>query len=101
MKEEKTVNLSVVILEVATYNGQSRVPPHWEANLSHWLKYSVLNTFFPLKVRLTRSGSTMSTTGGGPDHHGYSWSDSKDPAVHKHNWTDINKTGKLLTEFQS
>ncbi len=41
----------------------------------------------------------MSTTGGGPDHHGYLLVRLKDHRGPEHDWTDISKTGKLLTEL--
>ena len=44
-----------------------------------------------------RSGAPISALGGGPDYHGYSWADSKDAAGPDHNWTDISKTGTLLS----
>jgi subtilisin family serine protease len=47
----------------------------------------------------SRMGSLISTMGGGPDFHGYSWTDSNDPAGPKHVWNDISKTGDLLTEL--
>jgi subtilisin family serine protease/alpha-tubulin suppressor-like RCC1 family protein/uncharacterized membrane protein len=45
-----------------------------------------------------REGMPVSTLGGGPDLHGYNWTDSNDAAGPAHQWKDISKTGKLLSE---
>tara|TARA_B100001057_G_scaffold220615_1_gene220994 strand:- start:2917 stop:12516 length:9600 start_codon:yes stop_codon:yes gene_type:complete len=45
-----------------------------------------------------REGMPVSTLGGGPDLHGYNWTDSHDAAGPAHQWKDISKTGKLLSE---
>ena len=47
----------------------------------------------------SREGSPISTLGGGPDYHGYSWSDSTDDAGPEHTWTDISETGVLLEDL--
>ena len=48
-----------------------------------------------------RNGSPVSTLGGGPDYHGYTWSDSSENAGPDHIWTDISTTGILLEELSS
>ena len=47
----------------------------------------------------SRRGAPVSSLGGGPDYHGYSWADSEDPAGPDHNWTDISETGTLLSSL--
>jgi hypothetical protein len=44
-------------------------------------------------------GSPISTLGGGPDFHGYSWTDSNDPAGPDYKWNDISASGELLVEL--
>ena len=46
-----------------------------------------------------RMGSPISTLGGGPDFHGYSWTDSNDPAGPDYKWNDISASGELLVEL--
>ena len=45
-----------------------------------------------------REGMPVSSLGGGPDLHGYNWTDSKDAAGPAHQWKDISQTGKRLSE---
>ncbi len=57
--------------------------------------------FAPLEkgVSDNRMGSPISTLGGGPDFHGYSWTDSNDPAGPDYKWNDISASGELLVEL--
>lgn len=43
-----------------------------------------------------RKGTPVSILGGGPDTHGYNWTDSQDRAGPSHEWRDISKTGIRL-----
>jgi subtilisin family serine protease len=43
-----------------------------------------------------RNGIPVSTFGGGPDFHGYLWTDSKEAGGPEHQWIDISKSGILL-----
>jgi subtilisin family serine protease len=101
MKEEKKVNLTIRNTGGSNLGWSFKGATTLGGKSFSLAEVFGMDHFIPLEKGAidTRSGSTMSTTGGGPDHHGYSWSDSKDPAGPQHNWTDISKTGKLLTEL--
>ena len=103
MKEEKKVNLSVSNTGGSNLGWSIKGATTLGGKSFSLAEVFGMDHFIPLEKGAidTRSGSTMSTTGGGPDHHGYSWSDSKDPAGPSHNWTDISKTGKLLSELSN
>jgi subtilisin family serine protease len=57
--------------------------------------------FVPLEKGASdnRMGSPISTLGGGPDFHGYSWTDSNDPSGPDYKWNDISASGELLVEL--
>ena len=61
------------------------------------------NHFAPLAKGVVdlREGAPVSTLGGGPDYHGYSWNDSNDHAGPVHVWKDISSSGQLLEELSS
>jgi hypothetical protein len=101
MKEEKKVNLTIRNTGGSNLGWSIKGATTLGGKSFSLAEVFGMDHFIPLEKGAidTRSGSTMSTTGGGPDHHGYSWSDSKDPAGPEHDWTDISKTGKLLTEL--
>ena len=98
-KQERTVNLRIsnsggsplawTLKGATTSEGKSLSAPFFAQ--SH---------FTPMEKGSTddREGMPVSTLGGGPDLHGYSWTDSKDAAGPAHQWKDISKTGKLLSE---
>ena len=61
-------------------------------------KFFAASHFSPLEKGQNdyRKGIPVSTFGGGPDFHGYSWSDSNEAAGPQHEWIDISKSGRLL-----
>ena len=98
-KQERTVNLRIsnsggspltwTLKGATTSGGKSLSAPFFAQ--SH---------FTPMEKGATdnREGMPVSTLGGGPDLHGYNWTDSNDAAGPAHQWKDISKTGKLLSE---
>jgi len=98
-KQERTVNLRIsntggsslnwTLKGATTGGGKSLSAPFFAQ--SH---------FMPLKKGSpdNRKGMPVSTLGGGPDLNGYNWTDSKDAAGPTHQWIDISKTGKRLSE---
>jgi subtilisin family serine protease len=98
-KQERTVNLRIsnsggspltwTLKGATTGEGKSLSAPFFAQ--SH---------FTPMEKGTTdnREGMPVSTLGGGPDLHGYNWTDSNDAAGPAHQWKDISKTGKRLSE---